>query len=68
MLAGLCGNPALLEVGGPPYLLPTVQRNKVYDVKPLLKRLNYNSDTVVIGAGAGPMLYGNCEVCISKLL
>lgn len=68
MFSGLCGNPIILDVGGPSYLLPTVQRDKFYDVKLLLQQLNYNHDTLVIGAGAGPWpLTGcNCEVCIHK--
>ncbi|XP_077275221.1 ester hydrolase C11orf54 homolog [Temnothorax americanus] len=65
---GLCGNPIILDVGGPAYLLPTVQRDKFYDVKLLLRQLNYNHDTLVIGAGAGPWPHtgSNCEL-IMKL-
>lgn len=70
MFPGLCGNPIILDVGGPSYLLPTVQRDKFYDIKSLLRQLNYNYDTLVIGAGAGPWpLKGcNCEVCITNKL
>lgn len=71
LLSGLCGNPIILDVGGPSYLLPTVQEDRFYDVKSLLRHLNYNYDTLVIGAGAGPWPHTgcNCEVCImSKLL
>lgn len=66
MLSGLCGNPIILDVGGPSYLLPTVQTDRFYDVKSLLRHLNYNYDTLVIGAGAGPWPHTgcNCEVCI----
>jgi len=66
MLSGLCGNPIILDIGGPAYLLPIVQRDKFYDVKSLLRQLNYNYDTLVIGAGAGPWPHtgNNCEVCI----
>ncbi|XP_011636288.1 ester hydrolase C11orf54 homolog [Pogonomyrmex barbatus] len=65
---GLCGNPIILDVGGPPYLLPTVQRDKFYDVKSLLRQLNYNYNSLVIGAGAGPWPHtgSNCEL-IMKL-
>ncbi|KAG5313612.1 CK054 hydrolase, partial [Acromyrmex insinuator] len=58
---GLCGNPILLEVGGPAYLLPTVQTDKFYDVKSLLRQINYNYDTLVIGAGAGPWPHTGCN-------
>ncbi|XP_029036643.1 ester hydrolase C11orf54 homolog [Osmia bicornis bicornis] len=58
---GLGGNPTLLEIGGPPFLLPTVQRNKVYDIKQLLNHLQYNKDPFVVGAGAGPWPYLNCN-------
>ncbi|XP_011170595.1 ester hydrolase C11orf54 homolog [Solenopsis invicta] len=65
---GLCGNPIILEVGSPSYLLPTVQRDKYYDIKSLLQQLNYNHDTLIIGAGAGawPLRDSNCEL-IMKL-
>ncbi|XP_012226509.1 ester hydrolase C11orf54 homolog [Linepithema humile] len=61
---GLCGTPIILEVGGPAYLLPTVQRDKFYDIKTILKHINYNRDTLVIGAGAGPWPHtsSNCEL------
>lgn len=64
---GLCGNPIILDVGGPSYLLPTAQKNKFYDIKTLLQKLNYNYNTLVIGAGAGPWPHtgSNCEVCTS---
>lgn len=70
MLSGLCGNPIILDIGGPSYLLPTVQRDKFYDVKSLLRQLNYNHDTLVIGAGAGPWPHtgSNCEVYIINKL
>jgi hypothetical protein len=65
---GLCGSPIILDVGGPAYLLPTAQRDKFYDIKLLLRQLNYNHDTLVIGAGAGPWPHtgSNCEL-IMKL-
>ncbi|XP_011867594.1 PREDICTED: ester hydrolase C11orf54 homolog [Vollenhovia emeryi] len=65
---GLCGSPIILEVGGPSHLLPVVQRDKFYDVKSLLRQLNYNHDTLVIGAAAGPWPHTgrNCEL-IMKL-
>ena len=30
--AGLCGQPRLLDIGGVPYLMPLVQRDKLYDM------------------------------------
>ncbi|XP_017761361.1 PREDICTED: ester hydrolase C11orf54 homolog [Eufriesea mexicana] len=64
---GLCGNPTLLEIGGPSYLLPTVQKNKLYDVQQLLNHLQYKTDSFVIGAGAGPWPYinSNCELIMN---
>ena len=64
---GLNGNTTLLEIGGPSYLLPSVQRNKLYDVKQLLNHLEYSKDSLVIGAGAGPWPYlnSNCELIMN---
>ncbi|XP_055920154.1 ester hydrolase C11orf54 homolog [Eupeodes corollae] len=62
---GLGGSPLLLEVGGPPFLLPLVQRSKVYDLKSLIRKCYpaANSSILAIGAGAGPFpIRGtNCE-------
>ncbi|XP_015599119.1 ester hydrolase C11orf54 homolog isoform X2 [Cephus cinctus] len=58
---GLGGKQKLIEIGGPPYLLPLVQREKIYDVQSLLKRLNYGDIALLIGAGAGPWPYLNCN-------
>lgn len=59
---GLGGSPSLLEIGGPPYLLPLVKRDKVYDLKEVPELLGSKS-VAVIGAGAGPWPYAgtNCE-------
>jgi len=51
--AGLCGSPRLAEVGGVPYLMPNVQKDKLYDFKNLAKSVNL-PDSFVLGAGAGP--------------
>lgn len=59
--SGLNGDPTILEVGGPSYLLPLVQREKLYDIQPLLQCLNYSDKAFVIGAGAGPWPYLNCN-------
>ncbi|XP_072386779.1 ester hydrolase C11orf54 homolog isoform X1 [Diabrotica undecimpunctata] len=60
--SGLGGNPKLIEVGGNPYLLPSVKRDKVYDVKDIVK-LAKADPAFLIGPGAGPHPYigGNCE-------
>ena len=64
---GLNGNATLLEIGGPSYLLPSVQRNKLYDVEQLLNHLQYSKDSLVVGAGAGPWPYlnSNCELIMN---
>ncbi|XP_035742224.1 ester hydrolase C11orf54 homolog [Vespa mandarinia] len=59
--SGLSGNPTILEFGGPSYLLPLVQRDKIYDIRQLLEHLNYSDKAFVIGAGAGPWPYLNCN-------
>ncbi|XP_076453385.1 ester hydrolase C11orf54 homolog [Babylonia areolata] len=50
---GLCGNPRLADVGGPPYLLPLVQRDKLYDLGEVA-RLVELPGAFMVGAGAGP--------------
>lgn len=61
--SGLGGSPTLMEVGGPPYLLPLVDRSKLYDMKTLAQRAIGKKDVLAMGAGAGPFpLRGtNCE-------
>lgn len=64
---GLNGNPRILEIGGPPYLLPTVDRQRVYDLNAICRRAyqldNPNGEYMAIGAGAGPWPHAktNCE-------
>ncbi|CAK9813232.1 Ester hydrolase C11orf54 homolog [Anthophora quadrimaculata] len=66
---GLNGKPALLEIGGPSYLLPVVQKNKLYDIKQLLNHLQYG-DSFVVGAGAGPWphINSNCELMMNMTI
>jgi hypothetical protein len=61
--AGLCGNAMLVEIGGPPYLLPSVSRDKLYDLRALLQHV-HRDPALLIGAGAGPWPHigVNCEV------
>ncbi|KAL3857668.1 hypothetical protein ACJMK2_012310 [Sinanodonta woodiana] len=51
--AGLCGNPRLADIGGPPYLIPLVQREKIYSF-PTIAELVELPNAFMIGAGAGP--------------
>uniref|UniRef100_A0A182PHV0 DUF1907 domain-containing protein n=1 Tax=Anopheles epiroticus TaxID=199890 RepID=A0A182PHV0_9DIPT len=63
--SGLNGSPVLVEIGGPPYLLPLVDRTKLYDVVSVAKRALHDDRKafVVLGAGAGPfpLVGSNCE-------
>ncbi|KZC06360.1 PREDICTED: ester hydrolase C11orf54 homolog [Dufourea novaeangliae] len=67
---GLGGNPTVLEIGGPSFLLPLVHRNKLYDVQQLLKHLQCCKNPFVIGAGAGPWphLNCNCELMMNMIV
>merc|ERR1719228_2835208 len=53
---GLGGATRILDIGGVPYLMPTVKREKLYDMKdyPQLTGLKFG---LVIGAGAAPWPY-----------
>ncbi|XP_012251405.2 ester hydrolase C11orf54 homolog [Athalia rosae] len=64
---GLGGGTKLLEVGGPPFLTPLVNREKVYDVKTLCQNVNHSGRAFVIGAGAGPWPHfnSNCELIMN---
>jgi len=55
---GLGGSTRLLDIGGVPFLMPTVMRDKLYDMKdyPTLTGL---TEGLVIGAGAGPWPFIN---------
>uniref|UniRef100_A0A2M3Z121 DUF1907 domain-containing protein n=1 Tax=Anopheles braziliensis TaxID=58242 RepID=A0A2M3Z121_9DIPT len=65
---GLGGSATLVEIGGPPYLLPTVDLSKLYDVIEVSKRalpdaVASTKSFISIGAGAGPfpLVDSNCE-------
>lgn len=60
---GICGSPRLAEAGGVPYLVPLVQRDKVYSMKEIASQIGL-PDAFIIGAGAGPhrMVGVNCEM------
>lgn len=63
---GISGDAQLVEVGGPPYLMPLVQRDKIYDLHKLLQHLR-RDPAFIAGAGAGPWPYlgVNCEGIIN---
>ena len=56
---GLCGRTRVLDIGGVPYLVPLVQREKLYDMKTYPKLTGFSSkeDCLIIGAGAAPWTY-----------
>ena len=65
---GICGQPRIVEVGGVPYLVPTVKLEKLYDMKqfPDLAEFNFSEDksALIFGPGAAPwtFLKRNAEV------
>uniref|UniRef100_A0A1A9WYU9 DUF1907 domain-containing protein n=1 Tax=Glossina brevipalpis TaxID=37001 RepID=A0A1A9WYU9_9MUSC len=64
MDVGLGGCPTLLELGGAPYLLPTVQKDKLYDIKDICRKcMGEGGKILAVGAGAGPypLRNTNCE-------
>ncbi|KAI2810664.1 hypothetical protein BLOT_001827 [Blomia tropicalis] len=70
--SGLGGKTTIVDVGGPPYLIPLVQRDKIYSFE-LVAGLGTQWSTehaFIIGAGAGPFhLVGqNCELMPNVLL
>ncbi|KAJ8679874.1 hypothetical protein QAD02_015661 [Eretmocerus hayati] len=67
---GIGGRLNIVEVGGPPFLLPLVQRDKVYEIKSLIKELKYGDRAFAAGAGAGPWPYinSNCEMMMNIMI
>ena len=64
---GLGGSPRLLDVGGVPYLIPLVQRDRLYDMRdyPALCEVD---KSLIIGAGAAPWPYlGRCAEMMPNL-
>ncbi|KAF3823793.1 hypothetical protein GH733_007261 [Mirounga leonina] len=59
---GICGKTRIAEVGGVPYLLPFVKKEKVYDINKIAKEIKLPG-AFILGAGAGPFqtLGFNCE-------
>lgn len=63
--SGLSGSQTIVEVGGPPFLLPLVDRTKIYNIVELAHKVLPNAQSVFLcGAGAGPhpLISSNCEV------
>jgi hypothetical protein len=60
---GLCGQPRILDVGGVPYLIPLVQKEKLYEMKDFSKLIDFdqasNQSAFIIGAGAAPWTFIN---------
>ncbi|XP_025088860.1 ester hydrolase C11orf54 homolog [Pomacea canaliculata] len=50
---GLCGSPRLADVGGPPYLLPLPQKDKLYNQAEIARQVELPG-AFILGAGAGP--------------
>ncbi|XP_074840304.1 ester hydrolase C11orf54 homolog isoform X1 [Carettochelys insculpta] len=48
---GICGKPRLVDVGGVPYLVPLVQKDKVYDLNTVAKQIELPG-AFILGAGA----------------
>lgn len=65
IVLGLDGDGRIVEFGGVPYLLPLVNREKVYNLVSLIKNIKgyEKKDFFVCGAGAGPwpLINKNCE-------
>ncbi|KAJ7422399.1 Ester hydrolase C11orf54 like protein [Pitangus sulphuratus] len=48
---GICGKPRIADVGGVPYLIPLVQKEKVYDLNTVAKDIELPG-AFILGAGA----------------
>lgn len=61
---GLSGSTSLIDLGGVPYLLPLVDRTRLYDLKTICKKINddQNKDYFIMGAGAGPFPVYNSNI------
>ncbi|KAF7490199.1 Ester hydrolase C11orf54 -like protein [Sarcoptes scabiei] len=52
--SGLCGRTAIADVGGVPYLLPLVKRDKIYSFKQIANIVDPGQQCFILGASAGP--------------
>ncbi|RZF34327.1 hypothetical protein LSTR_LSTR008866 [Laodelphax striatellus] len=65
---GLGGCPKIVDVGGPPYLLPNVDKSRYYDCS-LLGKICSVEPAFIVGAGAGPFHYvGTNSEMIANLI
>lgn len=66
---GVGGDATIVEFGGPPFLLPLVDKSKVYDLVTLMRNIPgyQNKEFFTCGAGAGPwpLFDQNCEGMIN---
>ncbi|KAM6094441.1 ester hydrolase C11orf54 homolog isoform 2-T3 [Chlamydotis macqueenii] len=51
LAGGICGKPRIADVGGVPYLIPVVQKEKVYDLNTVAKDIELPG-AFILGAGA----------------
>merc|ERR1712136_436581 len=52
---GLCGDAAIVDLGGVPNLIPTARRDKIYNLVELPALIGFKDPPILmIGAGAGP--------------
>ncbi|XP_074528737.1 ester hydrolase C11orf54 homolog [Halichoeres trimaculatus] len=67
---GLCGNPRVTDVGGVPYLIPLVKKEKEYDMNIISKELELPGAFMLGAAGAASRILGmNAElmpVCLTE--
>jgi len=56
---GLGGNPRVLDIGGVPYLMPTVTKDKLYEMKDYPRLTGSAGSGLIIGAGAAPWPFLN---------
>jgi len=56
---GLCGSTRILDIGGVPYLMPNVMKEKLYQMRDYPKLTGGPQSGLVIGAGAGPWPFLN---------
>uniref|UniRef100_A0A0V0GA07 DUF1907 domain-containing protein n=1 Tax=Triatoma dimidiata TaxID=72491 RepID=A0A0V0GA07_TRIDM len=66
---GLGGNTAVIDIGGPAFLLPLYDETKIYHMKDIASTVGMKS-CFIIGAGAGPWPYigKNCELMANILI
>jgi len=51
---GLCGNPRIADIGGPPNLAPTPKLDRKYSFIDMVQLMEMGSKGAIIGASAGP--------------